>query len=259
MTTLAPVLFIGHGSPMNALADNQYTHFLNELGKAIPKPKAILCISSHWLTRGTWITHMNHPKTIHDFYGFPKELFEIQYQAPGAPELARLIKSKIQKPIIQLDENWGLDHGAWSILLHLYPKADIPVLELSVDMSEPPEFHFELGKQLRQFRKENILILGSGNIVHNLQLINWQSKGGLPWASKFDEAVKEHLIQKNYHPLMGDLLQTEFGKLSVPTPDHYYPFLYVLGASEENEKVSFEYEGMELGSLSMRSLSFGRI
>ncbi len=173
-STLMPVLFIGHGSPMNALADNRYTSTLRILGERLPRPRAILCVSAHWMTEGTWITHVRHPKTIHDFHGFPPELFEIQYPAPGSPEIAEEIQAFVNEPKIQADdEMWGLDHGAWSILRHMFPSAEIPVLQLSLYMAQPPEFHFKLGQQLQGLRKSGILIVGSGNVVHNLRKLQW--------------------------------------------------------------------------------------
>ena len=253
-----PVLFIGHGSPMNAIEKNAFSDKLNVLGKELPKPKAIVCISAHWLTAGTWVTHMNAPRTIHDFYGFPQELFNVQYKAPGDPKLAETVKNKIQKPVVHLDENWGLDHGTWSVLKHMYPEADIPIIQLSIDMSEPPQYHFEMGQKLKELRDEGVLIVGSGNIVHNLRQIRWgQDTSAHPWATQFDEEVKKHLLQKDYAPLMGKLLTTDAGRMSVPTPDHYYPLLYTLGASDNVDKMKFEYEGVELGSISMRTLSLG--
>ena len=257
-TTKMPALFIGHGSPMKAIEQDAFSETLNLLGKNYPRPKAIVCISAHWLTAGTWVTHMPKPKTIHDFYGFPQELFNVQYNAPGEPQIAESIKATLKKPLVQLNEDWGLDHGTWSVLKHMYPAADIPVIQLSIDMSEPPEYHFEMGKKLEFLRHQGVLILGSGNIVHNLRQIRW-GKDSVPhaWAMQFDQEVKKHLEQRDFAPLMGKSLLTEAGRLSVPTPDHYYPMLYVLGASSNDEKMKFEYEGLEMGSLSMRSVSFG--
>lgn len=254
-----PVVFIGHGSPMNAIEDNPFSKTLVRLGKELPKPKAILCISAHWLTARTWLSHTPCPKTIHDFHHFPQPLFEVQYQAPGDPRLAEQIKASIQKPRLLLDEHWGLDHGAWSVLKHMYPKADIPIIELSIDMSEPAEFHFELGKNLKTFRDQGVLIIGSGNIVHNLKEIIWDNQNAEPylWATEFDEQVKQCLLQRDFPALMGDLLYTPAGRLSVPTADHYYPLLYVLGASDNKDSLRFEYEEIQNGSISMRTLSLG--
>lgn len=255
-----PVLFLGHGNPMNAIANNSFTQRLGELGKELPRPKAILCISAHWLSAGTWVTHMRTPKTIHDFYGFPQSLFDVQYPAPGSPEVAELIQSLSKSPKIQLDENsWGLDHGTWSVLTKMYPAADIPVLQLSIDMSEPSSFHFKLGETLRALRDQGVLIVGSGNIVHNLRRVEWDMPGrGSDWAIEFDQWVKSRLEARDFKAVTEDFLNTKAGQLSVPTPDHYLPLHYVLGAAEANEPLSFEYEGYDMGSLSMRCFSFGR-
>ena len=257
----SPVLFIGHGSPMNAIEENAYTRRLHELGKALPKPKAILCVSAHWLTNGTWVTHMTNPKTIHDFGGFPQALFDVEYPAPGSPETATLIQALINDPKIKLDDQaWGLDHGTWSVLTHLYPNADIPVVQLSIDASEDPEFHLEMGTKLRKLRDHGILILGSGNIVHNLRQIKWQDgETPYPWTIDFDQWVKERLVARDYNALAKQFLDQPSGRLAVPTLDHYLPLLYVVGASDEQDQLKFEYEGLEMGSLSMRSLSLGRI
>lgn len=253
-----PVLFLGHGSPMNALADNVYTSNLKRLGKKIPKPLAILCISAHWMTRGTWITHLENPKTIHDFSGFPESLFKIQYPASGNPELAELIQKIITTPKIELDHDWGLDHGSWSVLRHMYPKADIPVLQLSLNMEEPPEYHFNLGMKLQKLRDLGILIVSSGNIVHNLRRISWDEKAGPPsWALEFDQWVKDKILARDFKALQNDFLCTEAGGLSVPTTEHYLPLLYAIGASQLSDSINFEYEGMQNSSISMRCISFG--
>lgn len=254
-----PVLFLGHGSPMNALADNRFTQTLDGLARRISKPSVILCISAHWTTEGTWVTHMARPKTIHDFSGFSKALFDVQYSAPGSSQIAELIQKTIKAPKIQLDDkNWGLDHGAWSVLKHMYPNADIPVVQLSIDLKESPSFHFELGKKLQFLREEGVLIVGSGNIVHNLRLLNWDEKAPThAWAIEFDEWVKQKIIARDFKALQMDVHKTEAGRLSVPTPEHYYPLLYILGASSSDDKCKFEYEEMQNASISMRSVSFG--
>ncbi len=254
-----PIVFIGHGNPMNALAKNSFTEVLEELARKIVKPRAILCVSAHWMSEGTWVTHMPEPKTIHDFYGFPKELFEIQYPAPGSPELARRIQSDIAPPRISLDDElWGLDHGTWSVLRHMYPDADVPVLQLSIYMERPSDYHFELGKRLRPLRDQGVLIVGSGNIVHNLRLMDWK-EGVAPfdWATEFDEWVKGRIVARDFSAIVENATSTEAGKLSIPSPDHWYPLLYILGAAESNDELRFEYEGIENGSISMRTLSFG--
>lgn len=253
--TKMPVLFIGHGSPMNALANNDYTRALNLLGKTIEKPKAILMISAHWMTRGTAVTAMAHPKTIHDFYGFPKALFDIQYPAPGSTELAHVLIDQIGSPHILPDTNeWGLDHGTWSVLKHLYPEANIPVLQLSMDMTKPAEYHFEIGKKLKFLREQGVLIIGSGNIVHNLRQIDWEEKATpFDWAVEFDQWVKEKAEKHDFSSLVKDYAQSKSGQLSVPTPDHYYPLLYILGAVEDNDQLSFPYEEIQNASIAMRS------
>jgi 4,5-DOPA dioxygenase extradiol len=256
MSSRTPVLFIGHGSPMNAVEDNDFTRTLKKLGGLLEKPKAILCVSAHWMTEGTWVTHMPKPKTIHDFYGFPEELFAIQYPAPGSPEVAELVKRTV--PEVQLDdEMWGLDHGTWSVLRHLYPKADVPVLQLSLHMEKAPAYHYELGQKLRMLRAQGIMIVASGNIVHNLRRLRWgEQPEAYPWAIEFDEWVKEQILQKNHRALFEEFSLSEAGQLSVPTPEHYYPLLYALGASDENDQMKFEFEGIQNSSISMRTLSF---
>jgi 4,5-DOPA dioxygenase extradiol len=255
-----PALFIGHGSPMNAIEDNVFSRRWTEIGNEIGKPKAILCISAHWLSAGTWVTAMQNPKTIHDFYGFPQELFAVQYPAKGNQILAEEIRELVKRPKIQADEkSWGLDHGTWSVLNKMYPEADVPVLQLSIDMSEPASFHYELGKSLRALRERGVMILGSGNIVHNLRRIDWGlPQQGSSWALQFDEWAKGRLENRDHKALTEDFMSSQEGRLSVPTPDHYLPMLYVLGASDEKDHLKFEVEGCDMGSISMRSFSFGR-
>ncbi len=249
-----PVLFIGHGSPLNAIAENSYTRFLNKLGEELPRPKAVLCISAHWMTEGSWVTHMPRPKTIHDFYGFPQALFDVQYPAPGAPEIAEKI-AKLAG--LHLDsEMWGLDHGTWSVLRHLYPKADLPVMQLSLHLEQPASYHYELGKKLRSLREEGILIVGSGNLVHNLRKINWQEDAEpFPWALDFDEWLKEKLMSRDDEALVNNFLDSEAGRLSVPTMEHYLPLLYVLGAAGKDEEMKFLFEEIHHSSIAMRSFS----
>jgi 4,5-DOPA dioxygenase extradiol len=254
----APVLFIGHGSPMNAIADNSFTQTLSTLQRLYPNPKAILCVSAHWMTEGTWITHMPRPKTIHDFHGFPEELLAVQYPAPGSPEIADFIARTISRPKINSDdEMWGLDHGAWSILRHIFPKANIPVLQLSLDMEQPAQYHFDLGQRLRSLRDQGILIVGSGNVVHNLRRISWETEAKpVDWAIEFDEWIKTKLQSRDFDSIVNGFDRSEAGKLSVPTTEHYFPLLYTLGASDERDQLKFEFEGIQNGSISMRSLSF---
>jgi 4,5-DOPA dioxygenase extradiol len=254
-----PVLFLGHGSPMNAIADNNFTKALNNLGKKVPKPQAILCVSAHWMTEGSWLTHMEKPKTIHDFYGFPEALFKVQYPAPGRPDIAKSIKETITDHRLNLDhEAWGLDHGTWSVLKHMYPDADIPVMQLSIYMQRPPEYHFKLGQELAKLREKGVLIVGSGNIVHNLRRISWEEKARpLEWAQEFDQWVAQKIIMRDFSPLQKEFLNSEAGKLSNPSLDHYYPLLYILGASDVKDTMKFEYEEIQNASISMRCVSFG--
>lgn len=258
--TLMPTIFFGHGSPMNAIQDNAYTRSLSSLGEKLPVPEAILCVSAHWMTRGTWITHMEKPKTIHDFYGFPQPLFDIQYPAPGSPDIAKLVQKEVNEPKIQLNEDWGLDHGTWAVLKFLYPKANIPVMQLSLDMTQPPEYHFKLGQELAKLREKGVLIIGSGNIVHNLRTIKWENNAvPYDWAIEYDEWSKEKLLKRDFKALQDDVVKTQAGRLSVPTMDHYYPLLYILGASNNKDEMRFEYEEIQNSSISMRSFSFGRV
>ena len=254
---IMPVFFIGHGSPMNALELNPFTEALKNMRPLCPNPKAILCISAHWMTEGTWVTQMKNPKTIHDFYGFPQELFDIQYPAPGNPEIAQAIRDNVDPPHIQGDhEMWGLDHGAWSVLRHIFPEARVPVIQLSLNITKDPLFHFELGKKLQVLRESGILIVASGNIVHNLRKIKWESDAPpYDWALEFDDWIKAHLQNKNFDPLIHDFLKSESGKLSVPTMEHYYPLLYALGAAAKDDQIHFDFEGIQNASISMRTFS----
>lgn len=250
-----PIIFCAHGSPMNAILQNDFTQALNNLPAEFDRPKAILMISAHWTTKGTFLTAMPRLKTIHDFYGFPKELFEIQYPAPGDPELAQLIINAISSPQIIADfTEWGLDHGTWSVLRHMYPDANIPVVQLSLDMSKPHEFHFELGQKLKFLREQGVLIMASGNIVHNLRRINWDENArAYDWTIEFDQWVKEKALEGNFKPLVEDFLKLPSGPLSNPSIEHYLPLLYILGAVDKMDQLSFPYEGYRYGSLSMRS------
>lgn len=243
---------------MNAVANNTYTQTLHELGMKIPRPKAILCISAHWMTKGTYVTHMQNPKTIHDFYGFPKELFDIQYPAHGNPDVAELIKNIIKTVKIKFNEDWGLDHGTWSILKHMYPNADIPVLQLSLDMDQSVETHFKIGQDLQALREQGVLIIGSGNIVHNLKKINFQANAkSFEWATEFDSWVRSKIIDRDFTSIMHDALESNAGQLSIPTMEHWYPLIYILGSAHTDEQLNFIYEGIEHGSISMLSFSLG--
>ncbi len=251
-----PVLFVGHGNPMNAIEDNEFSRVWIKLGEELPRPKAILCISAHWLTRGTWVTAMNNPETIHDFVGFPEKLFELQYKAPGSPELAKATQDLVYSTIVQSDMAWGLDHGTWSVLTRMYPDADIPVFQLSIDIEKPARFHYQLGRELTQLRKQGVLIIGSGNIVHNLGKIAWKDEAH-DWAIEFDQKIKEKIVLRSDIEIIEYDKMGTIAKLSVPSTDHFYPLLYVLGASEKTEPVTFYNEKCTMGSLSMRSVKIG--
>ncbi len=255
---LMPVYFIGHGSPMNAIANNDYTKALNKIANSISTPKAILMVSAHWLTKGTRITSMKLPKTIHDFGGFPKDLFEIKYPAIGDSELANQIINRVGPSNISPDfSEWGLDHGTWSVLRHIYPDANIPVLQLSLDMSMPAEFHFNLGKEIQFLGEQNVLIIGSGNVVHNLQLINWnENASAYDWAIEFDLWVKEKLLQKDFHSLVNDFYKMKTGKLSHPSLEHYLPLLYILGTLTNTDQLNQIFEGFQHASISMSSFKW---
>ncbi len=248
-----PVLFVGHGNPMNAIDKNEYHNKFAEVGKSLPKPKAILTISAHWLTRGTRVTAMEKPQTIHDFGGFPQELFDAQYPVKGSPALAKEVQNTITKTKVQSDFDWGLDHGTWSVLLPMYPDADIPVFQLSIDFSQPPQYHYELAKELSALRKKGVLIIGSGNIVHNLGMIDWSGKP-YDWTIEFDSKIKQFIDEKNHSAIINYEKLGTIAKLSVPTNDHYLPLLYALALQEKNENVSYFNDKCEMGSVSMRSL-----
>lgn len=254
-----PALFVGHGNPMNAIEETVYAAAWRTAAATLPRPEAILCISAHWETEGTFVTAMAQPKTIHDFYGFPGELYQVQYPAPGSPQLARRVCELVTSTAVRMDAgySWGLDHGAWSVLRRMYPEADIPVVQLSLDRSQHPRFHYDLGAELSRLRSEGVLILGSGNIVHNLRLLQWGAAEPYPWAAEFDRQATE-LIQAGEHdrlvayPALG-----EAARLAIPTSEHYLPLLYVLALQQPGEPASFFAEGLTLGSISMRSLRIG--
>lgn len=250
-TDRMPMLFIGHGNPMHALWDNDFTKSLAKISSTVDKPKAILMVSAHWLTQGTFVATTPKPETIHDFGGFPKELFQVEYKANGAPELAQEVLAHV--PGSKADHDWGLDHGAWSVLRHMYPKADVPVFQMSIDYSKPEAYHLELARYLDFLRSKGVLILSSGNIVHNLRLVNWQNpNGGYDWAHEFDEKVKNLLVEGNYQELARYHAWGRFAELAVPTNDHYLPMMYTLGLAQPKEEVKFLYEGFEMGSISQR-------
>lgn len=260
MTGRMPAIFFGHGNPMNALANNQYTAAWNAIGNSLPRPQAILCISAHWYLPGTLVTAMKEPRTIHDFGGFPRELYEVNYPAPGGPELARRLRDLLTPVSVELDEaSWGIDHGAWSVLCHVFPQADIPVVQLSIDETQPPEFHYTLAKLLAPLRDEGVLVMGSGNLVHNLHTYAWGRHHVEPfdWAVRFETRVREMLRDGNDAPLVDYESLGRDALLSVPTPDHYLPLLYVIGLREEGDQVSFPVEGFDGGSIAMLSVRLG--
>ena len=251
-----PAVFIGHGSPMNALEDNIYTQAWQELGKKLPKPKAILCISAHWYTDKTTVSNIEKPKQIYDFYGFPNALYEINYPVKGAPELAKTIKDLLS-PIIEIDydNSWGIDHGTWVPIMQMFPDANIPVVQLSIDYNKPAEFHYLLGQTLKPLREQGILIIGSGNIVHNLGLINFEDENNpYPWAAKFDQLIWQAIKEHDYTSLIDFKKLGKESDLAIPTPDHYLPLLYILGLHEDNEKITSFIDGLVYKSISMRSL-----
>lgn len=260
-TEQMPVLFLGHGSPMNAIDENEFTKGWEETGKTIPKPNAILCVSAHWETRGTFVTAMEKPMTIHDFGGFPQELFDVQYPAPGSPELAKETKSIIKKTELGLDDQWGLDHGAWSVIKHLYPNADVPVIEMSLDYSQAAPYHYDLAKELSSLRKKGVLIIGSGNMVHNLRLLEWDKLNAdnyaFDWAIEASEKMKKFILNGDHQSLINYKLQGKSFELSIPTPEHYLPLLYALALKEENEKLSMFNDKAVAGSLTMTSVRIG--
>ena len=251
-----PAIFVGHGSPMNAIEDNEFSRHWQQLGKSLPRPKAILCVSAHWETWGTLVTAMEQPRTIHDFGGFPPELYEKQYPAPGSPKIASRVIEIIGKEKVVADRIWGLDHGTWSVLCRMYPEADIPVVQLSLDRSITPARHFELGQKIRILRKEGILILGSGNVVHNLAMMVWEDTA-FEWAVEFDSKIKQHIIEDDLTPLIQYEKQGRSAALSINSAEHYLPLLYTLGAKEKNEPIHFFNEKVWGGSLSMRCIRFG--
>ncbi len=253
-----PVLFLGHGSPMNAIQETEFSKGWKTIGQSLPRPNAIICISAHWETKGTFVTAMEKPKTIHDFGGFPQELFDVQYPAPGSPQTALETKNSITKTDVGLDQQWGLDHGCWSVVKHLYPNADIPVIQLSLDYTKGPQYHYELAKELSVLRKKGILIVGSGNMVHNLGIIDWQHQDtGFDWAIEANATMKNHISNGDFSPLINYGAQGKAFQLSIPTPEHYLPLLYTLGLKEEKEDFSFFNDKTVMGSISMTSVMIG--
>ena len=256
--TRMPVIFFGHGSPMNTLASNRYTEAWRKLGASVPRPKAILAISAHWVTPGTAVTAMAKPRTIHDFSGFPQALYEIQYPAPGDPALAARVRELLAPLEVHLDQAWGLDHGTWSVLVHAFPDAGIPVVQLSMDGTKPARFHYDLGKQLAPLRGEGVLIVGSGNVVHNLMLMRrGDGAAAYDWSKRFNEQIRAALVSGKHQVLIDFERLGEDARLAVPTPEHYLPLLYIAALQDADESVDFAVDGYDAGSLGMLSAAAG--
>ena len=252
-----PTLFVGHGSPMNAITDNAYSRSWGKLGETLPTPAAILCVSAHWMTRGTTLVHVgSRPKTIHDFGGFPQALYDAQYPAPGAPEAAKATIELVRSSHLKGDTEWGLDHGAWSVLIKMFPKADIPVFQLSLDLGKPPSEHYALAQELKPLREKGVLIVGSGNIVHNLMAL---SRGGEPydWAEDFDARAAEALSRRDFAAFAKPLSLARTLRLAHPTLEHYLPVLFPLGVADDKDELNFFNASIDMGSISMRSFVLG--
>lgn len=253
-----PVLFLGHGSPMNAIEENEFVQGFRNIEKEIPQPEAVLCISAHWETKGTFVTAMEKPKTIHDFGGFPKALYDVEYPAPGSPALAEKAKGIITKTEIGLDTKWGLDHGAWSVIKHLYPKADIPVIQMSLDYYRKPQYHYELAGELKQLRDKGVLIIGSGNMVHNLGMVDWNRMNdddySYDWAKEASEKMKSFILNDDHQALINYGVQGREFQLSVPTPEHFMPLLYILALKDNKESIKIFNDKAVAGSLTMTSI-----
>lgn len=254
-----PAIFLGHGNPMNALARNRYTEAWRAIAEALPTPRAVLCVSAHWYVPGTAVTAMGAPRTIHDFGGFPRELFEFQYPAPGDRGLAEEVEQLLRPIVVTLDHDWGLDHGTWSVLCHMFPNADVPVVQLSIDETLLPSAHYEIGRALAPLRDRGVLIVGSGNLVHNLHTYAWGNQAQKPydWALRFETQAREWMAAGNHEPLIDYETLGRDAALSAPTPDHFLPLLYVLGAQQRGDAVSFPIDGMDGGSVSMLSVQVG--
>lgn len=250
-----PVYFFGHGSPMNGIEDNEFSRGWRRVGQSTELPSAVLVVSAHWLTHGTHVTAMNNPRTIHDFGGFPKALYDIQYPAPGSPELAEEIGKTITSVKVGMDHEWGLDHGAWVVVKEMYPDAKIPVLQLSIDYNKPAEYHYELAKELSALRKKGVLILGSGNMVHNLRMIGWDIPDrGFDWAEEINQVMKSKIASRDHKALIDYGSLGAAAKLAIPTPDHYFPLIYTLGLQENNEGTEFFNDKAVMGSITMTSV-----
>ncbi len=257
---LMPILFLGHGSPMNAIEENEFTNSFKNLSSEFLKPNAVVCISAHWETKGTFVTAMEKPKTIHDFGGFPKELYEIEYPATGNPMLAKDIQNLVQKTQIELDHQWGLDHGTWSVLKHIYPEADVPVLQMSIDFTQSPASLYNLGKELQELRKKGVLFIGSGNIVHNLRRVAWnklnEDNFGFDWAFEANNQFKNLILSNNHKQLLDFTNLGTAANLAIPTPEHFLPLLYILGMKQKNDEISIFNDKAVGGSLTMTSFKF---
>ncbi len=257
-----PVLFLGHGSPMNAIEENEFVAGFRKVGEEIPSPKVVLCVSAHWETKGTFVTAMEKPRTIHDFGGFPPALFNVQYPAPGSPEMARETQALVTKTSVGLDEKWGLDHGAWSVIKHLYPNADVPVIQMSIDYDQTPQYHYELAQELAALRKKGVLIIGSGNMVHNLRKVAWDKLGnteyGYDWAIEASEKMKAGILSGNHQTLIDYKSQGKAFDLAIPTPEHFLPLLYALALQEKDEVVSLFNDRAIGGSLTMTSVKIDK-
>ena len=256
-----PVLFLGHGSPMNAIEDNEFVQGFKRVGTEIEKPTAILVISAHWETRGTYVTAMENPTTIHDFGGFPQALFDVQYPAPGSPELAYAVQDLVKGTEVHLDDKWGLDHGSWSVVKHLYPNADVPIIQMSIDYSQPAAYHYALAKELAALRKKGVLIIGSGNNVHNLRMVSWQHLNtvgfAFDWATEANEKMKEYIRDRNHQPLIDFDKQGKAWQMAIPTPEHYLPMIYALALQDKNEDLTIFNDAAVAGALTMTSFKIG--
>ncbi|MCL4531041.1 MAG: 4,5-DOPA dioxygenase extradiol [Chloroflexi bacterium] len=256
MTDKMPVLFVGHGNPMNVIEENEFSRAWDAAGKSLPKPKAIICISAHWVTRGTLVTAMDKPRTIYDFYGFPPEMYEIRYDAPGAPDLAEQVRRIIKNTEVKPDLNWGLDHGTWTVLKRMFPKADVPVIQMSLDANIEAQKHYEVSRQLKELREEGVLIIGSGNIVHNLRMARFDDSA-YDWAVDFDQRIAKWISQNDHEPIIHYEKGDQASALAINTAEHYVPLLYSLALKDENEPVSFFADKVMGGSISMRSVRIG--
>ncbi|HEY9153450.1 MAG TPA: 4,5-DOPA dioxygenase extradiol [Anaerolineales bacterium] len=256
MTDKMPVLFVGHGNPMNVMEDNEFSRAWDAAGKALPKPKAVICISAHWVTRGTLVTAMDKPRTIYDFYGFPPEMYEMRYDAPGAPDLAEQVRRIIKNTEVKPDLDWGLDHGTWTVLKRMFPKADVPVIQMSLDANIEPQKHYDISRQLKELREEGVLIIGSGNIVHNLRMARFDDSA-YNWAVDFDQRIANWISQNDHEPIIHYEKGDQAASLAINSAEHYVPLLYTLALKDENESVSFFADKVTGGAISMRSVRIG--